>query len=461
MVVKSMTLIPTHLSLGAILFWTFIPPTDREMFQEKKILFWLVITFTVFPDLDIFFAFHRGLFHSIIIPTLLTLLGTIFHYYFQYMRSNSDSVIGEGASTTNSKDRSFWGRCIFYAGILWVIHIFLDLEYPIALFYPLSDRLYQISFTYILNLTPWFIFPVTIIGIGLDITGVSYLRGITTFFINLPPETRKQIFGGTTAAFPVEDFFLHFFLFLVFLVYVAKPMVPSIGLRTLSEWRKKINFDGPILGLGILLLIIGALLGPLIGPNIIDTSSVSSTFQVSPIVFSPTIALTFETTNYILQPNMIHYIKGNLTTTSENDTFDQKLLLTTQEYYNDFSSQVSQLFQQLPFNTTENTQYFETNYSNLLDSLNTTSLASNLTYGKEMTLEAQLSGGSYTLMGVIENWNFTQVLNGTQLSESTELKISLTSSRSTVLAIGIISIFAGIIVTIVSFRLKKVELINP
>jgi hypothetical protein len=135
--------------------------------------------------------------------------------------------------------------------------------------------------------------------------------------------------------------------------------------------------------------------------------------------------------------------------------------LTTQEYYNDFSSKVSQLFQQLPFNTTENTQYFETNYSNLLDSLNTTSLASNLTYGKEMTLEAQLSGGSYTLMGVIENWNFTQVLNGTQLSESTELKISLTSSRSTVLAIGAISIFAGIIVTIVSFRLKKVELINP
>ncbi|MFX0182994.1 MAG: metal-dependent hydrolase [Candidatus Hodarchaeota archaeon] len=456
-----MTLIPTHLSLGAILFWTFIPSTDREMFQQKKILFWLVIIFTVLPDIDIFFAFHRGLFHSIITPTLLTLLGTVFHYYYQYVRSNSDTGTGESANTTNNKDRSFWGRCIFYAGILWVIHIFLDLEYPIALFFPLSDRLYQINFTYILNLEPWLVFPVTIVGIGLDISGVSYLKGITTFFINLPPETRKQIFGGTTAVLTVEDFFLQLFLFSIFLFYVAKPMLPSIELRTLTEWRKKIDFDGPIFGLGILLVIMGSLVGPLIGPNIIDTSSVSSTFQVSTTVFSPMIAHTFETTNYILQPNLIHYIKGNLTTTSENDTFDQKLLLITQEDYSDFSSKISQLFQQFPFNTTENTQLFEANYSDLLDSLNLMSLARNITSGKEMTLEAQLSGGSYTLIGVIENWNFTQVLNGTQLSESTELRISLTSSRSIVLAIGIISILAGIIITIVSYRLKKVESINP
>ncbi|MFX0050449.1 MAG: metal-dependent hydrolase [Candidatus Hermodarchaeota archaeon] len=456
-----MTLIPTHLSLGAILFWTFIPSTDRETFQQKKVFFWLVISFTVLPDLDIFFAFHRGLFHSIIFPTLLTIFGTVIHYYYQYMHSNSESITDEGVNTPKNKDRSFWGRCIFYGGILWVIHIFLDLEYPIALFYPLSDRLYQINFTYIINLTPWLIFPATIVGLELDITGVSYLRGITTFFINLPPETRKQIFGGTTAAFPIEDFFLHFFLFFIFLVYVAKPMVPSIESRRLSEWGKNISFDGPILGLGILLVIIGALVGPLIGPNAIETSSVSSTFQVSPTVFSPIIAQTFETTSYILQPNMIHNIKGNLTTTSENDTFNQILLLITQENYSDFSSKVSQLFQQFPFNTTENTQYFETNYTNLLDSLNSTSLARNITSGKEMTLEAQLLGGSYTLIGVIENWNFTQVLNGTQLSESTELRIRLKSSRSTVLAIGLISILAGISATIVSYRLKKGKLINP
>ncbi|MFX0172603.1 MAG: metal-dependent hydrolase [Candidatus Hodarchaeota archaeon] len=456
-----MTLIPTHLSLGAILFWTFIPSTDRETFQQKKVLFWLVISFTILPDLDIFFAFHRGLFHSIITPTLLTLFGTVIHYYYQYMNSNSESVTGEGINKTKNKDQNFWGRCIFYGGILCVIHIFLDLEYPIALFYPLSDRLYQINLTYIINLTPWLFFPATIAGLGLDITGVSYLRGITTFFINLPPETRKQIFGGTTATFPVDNFFLHFLLFFIFLVYVAKPMIPPIELRRLSEWRKKINFDGPILGLGILLVIIGVLIGPLIGPNIIDTSSVSSTFQVSPTVFSPMIAHTFETTNFILQPNMIHYIRGNLTTTSENDTFDQKLLLITLKDYSDFSNKVSQIFQQFPFNTTENTQNFEVNYSNLLNSLDSTSLARNITPSKEMTLEAQLSGGSYTLMGVIENWNFTQVLNGTQLSESTELRIRVTSSRSTVLAIGFISILAGISVTIVSYRLKKGESINP
>jgi hypothetical protein len=456
-----MTLIPTHLSLGAIIFWTFIPSTDRETFQQKKVLFWLVISFTVLPDLDIFFAFHRGLFHSIITPTLLTLFGTVIHYYYQYVHSNSEPLTGEDVNTTKNKDRSFWGRCIFYGGILWVIHIFLDLMYPIALFYPLSDRLYQINFTYIINLTPWLIFPATIVGLGLDITGVSYLRGITTFFINLPPETRKQIFGGTTAAFHVDDFFLHFFLFFIFLVYVAKPMLPSIELRKLSEWRNKIYFDGPILGLGILLVISGILVGPLIGPNIIDTSSVSSTFQVSQTVFSPMIAHTFETTNFILQPNMIHYIKGNLTTISENDTFNQKLLLITQEDYSEFSSKVSHLFQQFPFNTTENAQQFEANYSILLDSLDSTSLARNITSSEEMTLEAQLSGGSYTLMGAIENWNFTQVLNGTHLSESTELRIRVTSSRSTVLAIGLISIIAGISVTFISYRLKKGESINP
>ena len=445
-----MTLMPTHLTLEAILFWTFIPASEKERFQQKKLFFWIVIAFTIFPDLDIFIGIHRGIFHSIIVPMVMVILGSMIYYNYKYVfhPSSDEQKIGYDKF-------SFIGRCVLYAGIFWLIHILLDLEYPLAIFYPLSDRLYQFNFEILFDVMPWFILPATIVGIGFEISSVSYLRGLTTYFVNLPPAIREEIFGHKPIAFSFDDFFVHMILFVIFLMYVARPMVPTVNLSRLSEWRDKIRFDGPILGFGVILLVIGLVIGPMIGTHTIDSDSIRSSFQVSSTVFSPTIAIKFETTNYLLQPNTVFSLEGMLRTSSDDDPFDQILLLTTQENYSTFSSDVSKLFKQYPFNTSDNILAFETNYSILLNDLITYPLAMNLTNVNETSLHTQLSSGSFTIVGVIERWNFTQILNGSHLLENTRLEVRITSSRFTLLTLGLGSIIAGIGVTILSVRVKK------
>ncbi|UCG02320.1 MAG: metal-dependent hydrolase [Candidatus Heimdallarchaeota archaeon] len=446
-----MTLMPTHLSLGAILFWTFIPASEKDLFRQKKHYFWVVIVFTLLPDFDIFIGIHRGIFHSIIVPMIMVIVGSLIYYNYQYLSQPSS----DDQKKEELLKRSFIGRCVLYTGTLWLIHILLDLEYPLAIFYPLSDRLYQFNFEILFDLMPWFILPATIAGIGFEISGVSYLRGLTTYFVNLPPTIREEIYGTKPIAFSIDDFFVHLFLFVIFLLYVARPMAPTVKLSLLSEWRGKIRFDGPILGFGMILLVIGGVVGPMIGTHTIDSDSVRSSFQVSPTVFSPTIAIKFETTNYLLQPNTIFSLTGTLKTTSDDNPFDQILLLTTQQNYSTFSNAVSKLFKQYPFNTSDNILAFTTNYSIILNELITYPLAMNLTNLNETSLHTQLSSGSFTVVGVIERWNFTQILNGSHLLENTRLEVKITSSRFTLLIFGLGSIIAGIGVTILSVMVKK------
>lgn len=445
-----MTLMPTHLSLVAILFWTFTPASEKERFHQKKLFFWVIIAFTFIPDLDILIGIHRGIFHSIIVPMIMVILGSVIYYNYQYMSHPSSDEKKIEADT-----RSFIGRCVLYAGIFWLIHILLDLEYPLAIFYPLSDRLYQFNFKILFDVMPWFILPATIAGIGFEISGVSYLRGLTTYFINLPPTIREEIYGHKPITFSIDDFFVHVFLFVIFLMYVARPMAPTVNLPRLSEWRERIRFDGPILGFGVILLVVGLVIGPMIGTHTIDSDSIRSSFQISSTVFSPTIAIKFETTNYLLQPNTVFSLEGTLRTTSDDDPFDQILLLTTQKNYSTFSSDVSKLFKQYPFNTSDNILAFETNYRILLNDLITYPLAMNLTNLNETSLHTQMSSGSFTIVGVIERWNFTQILNGSHLLENTRLEVKIASNRFTLLAFGMGSIIAGIGVSILSARVKK------
>jgi hypothetical protein len=445
-----MTLMPTHLSLEAILFWTFIPASEKERFREKKPFFWLVIAFSIFPDLDIFIGIHRGIFHSIIVPMGMVILGLVIYYNYQYLAHRSSTEQHLEVDT-----RSFIGRCLLYAGILWLIHILLDLEYPLAILYPFSDRLYQFNFTILYDVMPWFILPATIAGIGFEISGVSYLRGLTTYFVNLPPAIREEIYGHKPIAFSIDDFFIHVILFVIFLVYVARPMVPTVNVNRVAEWGGKIRFDGPIMGFGVVLLVIGCVLGPMMGTHTIDSDSIRSSFQASSTVFSPTVAIEFETTNYLLQPNTIFFLKATLRTTSDENPFDQILLLTTPENYGTFSSGVSKLFEQYPFNTSDNIIAFETNYKILLNDLITFPLAMNLTNFNETSLDTQLNSGSFNIVGVIEGWNSTQILNGSHLLENIRLEMKVISSRFTLLALAIGSMIAGIGGTILSVRVKK------
>lgn len=442
-----MTIAPTHLSLSGIVFWGLLPRSERDRFQQAKRLFWLVLLFSILPDFDVFLGQHRGLSHSIIPPITLMVLGSLLHtYYIYYIVHLQDS---------QRMKYAFWGRCVLYIGGIWLFHTSLDWDWPLTLFYPLSDRAYQIRFEYILSLLPWLVFPAMIIGIGFKITGISYLQGLSTFFINLPSDVRQQIFGGPTATFTITDFVLHVTLFSIFLAYVVQPMTPQINLKEFLNWKRDLTYDRPLLGLGLILIISGTLTGPMIGIRTADSSSVSGTFEVSQSVFSPTVALSFESTLYLLQPGTAVHING-LMNVSSTSSLSHSLYLVSPSVYTLFTENTSETYFDYPLNSSQNEQMFRTKYQEFLTSLDTNSYAMAPPSDENVSrITLDLPTGSYVLMGVLTDWNITQLLNGTGQGENVRLEIGFTTNRITMYIFGVVFLLSGIVTMIWAFRLKK------
>ena len=448
-----MTLFPTHLSLESILLWTFISESEKEKFQESKILFWLVISFTILPDIDILLGLHRGFSHSIVIPFFLAIVGTITYTYYHYF-SQEDNSVDINRKKINEK-RSFWGRCTIYGGILWLIHILLDLDQPLAIFYPISDRLYTLNFAILIDMLPWLIFPVMIVGIVFELTGISYLQGISIYFVNLTPSERVAIYGSEPIALSINDLFIHVIIFVIFLVTVARPMLPDLNIKQKLSSKRKWHFDSPIMALGMILVILGLFIGPITGTHTQDSNSISGTFRVSTSTFSPVLAITFESTNYLLQPNTYYNVKGTLIINVLQSPFNHSLLLTSRSSYNTYLNEISALFRQYPFNTSDNIAQFEVSYQNILQEFTSSAISINSTVFNETTLLTNLNRGSYALIAIIDNWNTTKVLNGTSLTESAQLNVIITSNRFSLLIIGIFSIISGIALSVISVKIKR------
>ena len=446
-----MTLFPTHLSLEGLLLWSFLPRSEKALFKDNKRVFWLVLAFTLLPDIDIFFGNHRGLLHSLFIPTILVIVGMMFHIQHRYRYNREETA----DITTNQSKRALYGRSALYAGLLWIIHILIDLEYPLAIFYPLSDRLYQMNFYYLLDLLPWLFFPVMIIGLGLRVTGVSYLSGLTTYFLNIPPSERVDIYGSQIIEINVEDILLHTLIFVIFLIKVVKPMTPSFTFSYFQNLRGKITYDGYVLGVGLVLLLIGSIMGPLIGIQTVDSKSIDSTFRISPTVFSPTVALSNDPTNYLLQPNNLAKVNGTLTLDTMVTDFDHGLILSKQGDYSKFISDLSALYSLTPPNTSENMVSFKEKYNQLVNELYRTAIAQNLTNQYEKNINIEIKSQRIVLIGIIDNWNDTLLLEGIEQKLNSHLTIEVKTSRLTLFLIGYGAIISGTLLLFVSVRLKK------
>ncbi|MHA1974744.1 MAG: metal-dependent hydrolase [Candidatus Hodarchaeales archaeon] len=458
-----MTLSPTHLSLESILLWIFLPESEKQDYKLHKYLFWTVILFSILPDLDFFFGIHRGISHSLVIPLVITIVGTLMHYNYHYLKhSNSSATNNETIRIRGSVlKKEFIGRSIFYSGLLWILHIVLDLEYPLAIFYPFSDRLYQINFEILIDMSPWLFLPVTIAGIGFKITSISYLKGLSSYFVNLPPSTRYEIFGTKPVSFSISDFFVHLLLFVIFLAFIAKPMAPSLQTNKFKSLKhfyheiSSIKLDAPLLAMSLILILTGFISGPVTGFNSVEDNSLTGSFQVSSNVFAPTIALTFEPTNYLLQPFTHYKIESSLITQSDDNPFDQVLLITEKVEYNSFVSSVSTLYKEFPFNSSNNIDNFSTQYNNLLLQLYSSALAMNLTNLNEIHLSSELQSGSYAVIGVIENWNGSAVLESQSFFEQALLQVKIISSRISLYSIGVILLICGIILLTYSIKIKR------
>ncbi|MHA1331285.1 MAG: hypothetical protein ACTSR2_09425, partial [Candidatus Hodarchaeales archaeon] len=92
---------------------------------------------------------------------------------------------------------------------------------------------------------------------------------------------------------------------------------------------------------------------------------------------------------------------------------------------------------------------------NLLLELYSSALAMNLTDLNETHVYRELQSGSYAIIGVIENWNNTAVLESHSLSEQAYLQVKIVSSRISLYTIGFFLSISGIVLVVFSIKIKR------
>ncbi|MFX0061984.1 MAG: metal-dependent hydrolase [Candidatus Hermodarchaeota archaeon] len=455
-----MTELTTHLGLASILFWTLIGQNERNRFKNKKFLFWIVAFFSVLPDLDIFFAMHRGPSHSLVFPTFMIFTGLTLHSIFK--SSFLGNISSKKASTAplltendSTKDYyAFISRCIMYGGLFWVSHIFLDWEHPLALFYPFSDRVYVVSFILLLDIIPILFFPVKILGLFFEISGVPYLRGLAVYFINWLPQDRVAAFGTSILAIPIRDFLLHAFIFAIFVVYVAIPNLPKP--KKLSIPAIVYQIDLPVLGGGLIILIIGVLMGPALGSQIIDSQTIRSSLIVSEDSFSPAIAVNFEPTNFLLDPSVVHQISAFFNTTS-NKTFTGDLLIAPSSEYETFIEDIEDSFANYNISDPQDAIEFNKEYKQAQSALIATVVKLNSSDLSQLSLNMSVGAGLYSIIYVINDWNTSALLNEEILVQSVELQVSIITPRNSIYLVGWLLILSGIAIMLIATIKNSLE----
>lgn len=451
--IKIVTYFPTHLALETTVLWLFLNDKEKENFSKKynKIYFWIVAFFSLLPDIDIFFAIHRGPSHSVIIPLIMVVIGAIFNSHFR-------SKIAKDDDTESLYEfRAFISRLFIYAGLLWLFHILLDLEYPLAIFYPLSDRVYSLEMYLLIDVLPWFILPIQILGFFMELTGISYLQGLSTYFINWTPEQKINYFGSdTTVKLILENFWLHFFIFIIFLFFVARPNLPKFTINRLRRIKYGVK-DPVFLVAGITILVLGIIVGPGLDFEIIETQEKSSTIQISESVLSPVFGISISTTNFLFSPNNVHRLTVHNNVTLNNFNINTNIYLVQSQYYSIFRSEISNLFKNHPMNSNENTTLFLEGYNESLDSLKEGSILTSSESSLNKTLSGSILDGNYVIISVLESWNNTEVLNGTRLLENQIIYLKLVTPRTSMVIIGSGLIIIALVLIIRSGSYLKVN----
>lgn len=380
-----MTYTPTHLSLQSLVVWLLLSKKNKLYYQEHRWEYIIISLFAMFPDIDLLFGMHRSYTHSLIIPTFIILSMLIIEKVYK------------DVSTIETPTRKVV-RFVKLASLMWIIHIFLDLSWgPLLLFWPVDPNLYDLSIYLRFENTSWLFFPLTLVGIIPDWTIYSPAEGQKIYFINLSQEERQAIYGNYIDLY-IAQFTLHLLLFIVWFVVIVIPAFRRKKKREAKEQKRFILFSKAfwtrlkrhLTLLGIFVIFLGLLLGPIIGNNKEMNYNISSQYKNTNALFDPTLGITIEGKSFA------------------NTTVE-------------FSSDISLVKYNVSMVLTDNNTF--TNFFNDFDNLTQIYYDGNITYnqllGSYFSLTNQLISNSYFHLRLIQD----QVLNGTlfQLNTTDEI----------------------------------------
>lgn len=238
-----MTWTTTHLGISTLVLYTFSSKSMKDEYKSNPRLFFFITLGALVPDFDLiiqtlvlslpdififsplqdfFSGTHRVWSHTVFAPLLIMLLS------------------GPIAKLKPSKKNLQRNLRLF--SIMWLTHIIFDLTFgPLALFYPLDTRFYNVFFGIAIGLKGNFIVPVTLSGFYSDVQFIGQDTGSSTFFVNWTPEQRFSYFDSDVTKINVVNFWLHVMIFVYYLVTVLIPYA-IFEKRNLANYSE--NFDG-------------------------------------------------------------------------------------------------------------------------------------------------------------------------------------------------------------------------
>lgn len=308
-----MTWVTTHFALEGMIAYLFIGYALRNKFLHSngtRALFILTNFFAVIPDFDVEIGLllnnrmHRGLSHSIFFPFTLLLIGIVILGYNKYKSSKPDSPFAnpdklfEQQGTTKNQILYLLPYVFFIGAFLWGFHIVLDMdaaEGGMMLFWPLDNRLYEVSLIFKLSAYPFLLLPWTPLGASFQVSQ-STIIGLYNYLFNWSPQQFLAYTGSTTFNYNFVGLFLHTSIFITYIYFVLRPMWPLQG-KNLGQKLDLFHFFSKlkrywqslikeILIPGFMIFFIGFTFGPLVTPVVPDQQPITGSLSFTNNTFN-------------------------------------------------------------------------------------------------------------------------------------------------------------------------------
>lgn len=373
-----MTWFTTHLALEGLVGWVLLGRGLRDRFTsttQTKLLFLGAHMAAIAPDLDYLLGFvgirqHRGPTHSLLIPLLIVLLAFLAWTYVRH----------SGKEEGTSPIWSLLPQALVLAAFFYGFHLILDFdsgEGGMMLFWPLDDRLYTVKAFVIFDAFPLLLLPWTPLGFDLRVDQ-STIQGLYSYLLNWSPQDFQQNFGTTKFAYPTTGAVLHGTILLAWLHFVLRVVLPPLPQNRVNGWFQPLKKVGRrlqaywqqvpklALGAGVIVLLGGFALGPMVGPTVRDSQDLTNTIELTDERFRPFFWLTFETVAQPLDPRASQTLdyKYNVTERSANRSIELMFVVAPMTWWNGLGQSLSNLRptedEPLPNNTIFHTQFIDT-----------------------------------------------------------------------------------------------------
>ncbi len=196
----------THLGISILLVRTFSTKSFKERMDSNRFYLLMAALGALFPDIDLLIGGHRTWSHSIFFPLIFL---TVLYFLPEKIERISN-----------------WEEINFYLklfGLFWITHLAFDTSFgPLAYFYPLDRRLYDVTGGIVMVLNTAI---VKFGGIFIDVKPLDPEIGKNIFFINWSAEQRVAYFGSAKIKYTILDFMVHAVIFAYWLKIVLVPLI--------------------------------------------------------------------------------------------------------------------------------------------------------------------------------------------------------------------------------------------